>query len=244
MIELLVVIAIIAILAGILFPVFAQAREQARKMTCVSNLKQIGLTIHAYSQDYDEAFPNTNDPYLWVGQRFRWPLMPYIGIGQRQTAGAYTSTGGSPAILLCPSDTASGGSFDATSYNYSAAFYHSPEELAGLRITNLISAYKTPGTGLTCATQRQANVSFPATKIMSTEWYNSHNYKGASKPVGLWGSWTAASGPGSDRWSGGRVLLFADAHAKFTPVRRVQPSPEDCPDSNLTAGGLNGADIQ
>jgi prepilin-type N-terminal cleavage/methylation domain-containing protein/prepilin-type processing-associated H-X9-DG protein len=55
LIELLVVIAIIAILAAILFPVFAQAREKARSTSCVSNLKQIGLAIRMYSQDYDET---------------------------------------------------------------------------------------------------------------------------------------------------------------------------------------------
>ncbi len=245
LIELLVVIAIISLLAGILFPVFASARAQARKMTCLSNLKQIGLTVHAYSSDYDEAFPNTNDPYLWVGQRFRWPLMPYIGIGQRQTAGGgFVSAGGSPAILLCPSDTLSGGSFDATSYNYSAAFYHSPEELAGLTIPNLISAFGSPGTGQTCTTQRQASVAYPSAKVMCSEWYNSHDHTGAAKVVGMWGTWAAATGPGPDRWSGGRSALFADAHAKFTPVRRIQPSSDDCPDTNRTAGGLNGADIR
>jgi prepilin-type N-terminal cleavage/methylation domain-containing protein/prepilin-type processing-associated H-X9-DG protein len=60
LIELLVVIAIIAILAAILFPVFAQAREAARKASCQSNLKQIGLAWQMYVQDYDEvASPNT-----------------------------------------------------------------------------------------------------------------------------------------------------------------------------------------
>jgi len=57
LIELLVVIAIIAILAAILFPVFAKAREQARKITCVSNTKEIGLSLMMYVQDYDETFP-------------------------------------------------------------------------------------------------------------------------------------------------------------------------------------------
>ncbi len=57
LIELLVVIAIIAILAAILFPVFAQAREQARSISCVSNLSQIGLAVHMYAEDYDEVFP-------------------------------------------------------------------------------------------------------------------------------------------------------------------------------------------
>ncbi len=57
MIELLVVIAIIALLAAILFPVFAQAREKAREVTCASNLRQIGMAVRMYVQDYDETFP-------------------------------------------------------------------------------------------------------------------------------------------------------------------------------------------
>lgn len=66
LIELLVVIAIIAILAAILFPVFAQAREKARQAACVSNMKQIGLAMNMYVQDYDETFPICP----WTGQAF------------------------------------------------------------------------------------------------------------------------------------------------------------------------------
>jgi len=58
LIELLVVIAIIAILAAILFPVFARAREKARQTSCLSNLKQLGLASLQYAQDYDEMFPS------------------------------------------------------------------------------------------------------------------------------------------------------------------------------------------
>ena len=57
LIELLVVIAIIAILAAILFPVFAQAREKARQTSCLSNLKQIGTAVQLYTDDYDETYP-------------------------------------------------------------------------------------------------------------------------------------------------------------------------------------------
>lgn len=68
LIELLVVIAIIAILAAILFPVFAQARENARRASCQSNLKQIGLGVMQYMQDYDELVPIvcSQDISLWA----------------------------------------------------------------------------------------------------------------------------------------------------------------------------------
>src|ERR687884_230020 len=59
LIELLVVIAIIAILAAILFPVFAQARDKARSASCLSNLKQMGTAWMMYTQDYDEMFPSS-----------------------------------------------------------------------------------------------------------------------------------------------------------------------------------------
>src|SRR2546421_4641914 len=61
LIELLVVIAIIAILAAILFPVFAQARASARAISCVSNSKQSGLAVQMYAQDYDETFPEIDN---------------------------------------------------------------------------------------------------------------------------------------------------------------------------------------
>ena len=59
LIELLVVIAIIAVLAAILFPVFAQARDKARQAACLSNLKQVGTALAMYQQDYDERMPST-----------------------------------------------------------------------------------------------------------------------------------------------------------------------------------------
>ncbi|HLK61335.1 MAG TPA: prepilin-type N-terminal cleavage/methylation domain-containing protein [Chthonomonadaceae bacterium] len=96
LIELLVVIAIIAILAAILFPVFAQAREKARQTSCLSNIKEVSLSVLMYVQDYDETFPktdfwDTNQPFpqgynLWSGVNV---TQPYIKNKQ---------------VLLCPDD--------------------------------------------------------------------------------------------------------------------------------------------
>jgi prepilin-type N-terminal cleavage/methylation domain-containing protein len=72
LIELLVVIAIIAILAAILFPVFAQAREQARKTTCMSNMKQLSLATLQYIQDYDEMFPGSNEKSAQIPSSMGW----------------------------------------------------------------------------------------------------------------------------------------------------------------------------
>ena len=89
LIELLVVIAIIAILAAILFPVFARARENARRSSCQSNLKQIGLGMFQYTQDYDEKMPfaRTGAPNYnsWAGN-----IQPYIKSLQ---------------VFACPSNT-------------------------------------------------------------------------------------------------------------------------------------------
>ncbi|BCM88984.1 hypothetical protein IAD21_00826 [Abditibacteriota bacterium] len=78
LIELLVVIAIIAILAAILFPVFARARENARKASCLSNMKQIGLGLMQYTQDYDEKYPQRY--YNVPGGYMSWrnQLQPYV----------------------------------------------------------------------------------------------------------------------------------------------------------------------
>jgi prepilin-type N-terminal cleavage/methylation domain-containing protein/prepilin-type processing-associated H-X9-DG protein len=108
LIELLVVIAIIAILAAILFPVFAQAREKARSISCASNTRQIGLGILQYVQDNDEAFPvgNNDGGPLSRGVGWAGPVQPYMK---------------SSALLKCPDDntqpaTYGGETFTTDSY--------------------------------------------------------------------------------------------------------------------------------
>jgi prepilin-type N-terminal cleavage/methylation domain-containing protein len=108
LIELLVVIAIIAILAAILFPVFAQARERARMIGCLSNARQLGTVLRMYAQDYDETYPKPDivesdayaDIYIW-----RNAVQPYMK---------------NKGIFACPSNPKSrptGPGTDPTVYN-------------------------------------------------------------------------------------------------------------------------------
>jgi prepilin-type N-terminal cleavage/methylation domain-containing protein/prepilin-type processing-associated H-X9-DG protein len=93
LIELLVVIAIIAILAAILFPVFASAREKARQTSCASNEKQLGLAFVQYTQDYDEAYPcgtYYNSGNAYAGQGWSSQLFTYVK---------------SKAVYACPDDS-------------------------------------------------------------------------------------------------------------------------------------------
>jgi prepilin-type N-terminal cleavage/methylation domain-containing protein/prepilin-type processing-associated H-X9-DG protein len=111
LIELLVVIAIIAILAAILFPVFARARENARRASCQSNLKQIGLGFMQYTQDYDEKFPMWAISSCYGGVCGPWDsTQPYLKSLQ---------------ILQCPSETTAGSaSALSAGYNYTDYFYN------------------------------------------------------------------------------------------------------------------------
>ena len=117
LIELLVVIAIIAILAAILFPVFQKVRENARRTACLSNLKQIGLGIVQYNQDFDELQPCGSNPYGggngWAGQ-----IYPYLK---------------SIAVYQCPDDSGHGSR--ASSYGINANFSVSNYGTPGFGVT-------------------------------------------------------------------------------------------------------------
>ena len=96
LIELLVVIAIIAILAAILFPVYARLREKARQTQCVSNVKQVTMAFKTYTDDYDQKYPaimTVTGGSVPIGPIWAWPMDPYVKSG---------------GILACPSAGCSG----------------------------------------------------------------------------------------------------------------------------------------
>lgn len=144
LIELLVVIAIIAILAAILFPVFAQARESARKTSCLSNTKQIGLAMMMYATDYDEIPPETG----WDGPCSS-PVpnaSGFYAVGDAYFSGVFSFPMAAQPyiknwnIFSCPSDPDKGGFNKTGSYCYEAQLLavNMPGSFEGMR--NVVNA--------------------------------------------------------------------------------------------------------
>lgn len=228
LIELLVVIAIIAILASILFPVFARARESAQKSVCQSNLKQIANGFLMYTDDWKGFFPaDTGNPWFLAGRYWRWPLKPYIAQSLARSSGDpgnALKSNLANGVLKCPSDSLADVKYDGTSYCYSAAFYHSVEQAKTLSLATLGATPVAP--------QNQGAVENPSQKIMVGEWLSNHE------------------SPHKDWWanppSGGRVYAFADGHVAYLKGTAILPSndPSNAPmDANLTVGGIAGRDV-
>ena len=147
LIELLVVIAIIAILAAILFPVFQKVRENARRTACLSNLKQIGLGVVQYNQDFDEKEPNSISQY-GSASGWAWQVYPYVK---------------SVGVFQCPDDNAGS---RASSYAYNANFAVNPY---------IATSGPCGGPG-SCNGHSLADFSAPAKSVMLFEVANSAAY--------------------------------------------------------------------
>ncbi len=108
LVEMLVVVAILGILAAILFPAFARARENARRASCMSNLKQLDLGLLQYTQDYNERLPNVTDGAAGAGMGGGWTF--YSAFGPPSSAfdpskGSLFPYVKSAQIYVCPSDS-------------------------------------------------------------------------------------------------------------------------------------------
>ncbi|HLK60915.1 MAG TPA: type II secretion system protein [Chthonomonadaceae bacterium] len=122
LIELLVVIAIISVLAAILFPVFSRARESARRTNCLSNMRQLGMAVQEYIQDYDEILPAATDGPIGAGLNGGWVYFSVFPANP--TPKAYDVTRGSiypyvknAQIYICPTDGQGRSSGDSYAYN-------------------------------------------------------------------------------------------------------------------------------
>jgi prepilin-type N-terminal cleavage/methylation domain-containing protein len=224
LIELLVVIAVIAILAAMLLPSLSKAKEAGKRTACGSNLRQINLAFVLYAQDNAECLPNTGDPFLWMGRRWRWPIQDYLSFGGRRLSAGdpNTSTNFVPGTLVCPSDEASLASYDSTSYGYTASAYFSSESINAMTTADLYSANSHP-----CVSRRLGDTRYPARKALAAEWLSAH----APDKVGWWD------------WRGSRQYLFGDGHISYLAAKKLQPAVNGMPDINLTTNGLAGWDL-
>jgi prepilin-type N-terminal cleavage/methylation domain-containing protein/prepilin-type processing-associated H-X9-DG protein len=240
LIELLVVIAIIAILAAILFPVFAQAREKARQISCLSNVKQLGLGFMQYEQDNDEQFPANqynSGTNRFLGQGWGGKIYPYV-----KSAGVYK----------CPDDQQAG-AVNGTIISYTISY---AANLSFLRTDPGSSTDPHPGPFL-------SKLTAPAKTVLLTEITGDYgpitdptettasgvpaivsgvcDSQGAHETSGCLGgkncSVTAPTASGGftakiGLHTGGSNFLLADGHAKWFQGSQVSPGSvaiaEDC----------------
>ena len=209
LIELLVVIAIIAILAAILFPVFARARENARRSSCQSNLKQIGLGFAQYTQDYDERYPTiseSNSAGTDTISAWDYALQPYLKSWQVFVCPSDSNVRTSQHSLLAggPSGTAPGASDSRRSYAVAALGIGT-----GYGVNGALNAYTVSGLTL-------AQIESPAETFAAFDFPNSNNviasnFGAATKRP----SNQLNSNSGKGLHLEGFNYLYADGHVKF-----------------------------
>ena len=252
LIELLVVIAIIAILAAILFPVFAQAREKARQTSCLSNTKQLGLGLLMYTQDYDETWPRNDDcvnngtravdgaPATAIGcngptygdrvNHYKWWYWTYPYVKNAQ-------------INFCPSRT---GLLDQTNWTQNAEIFNAGYGL-NLALTGANNSYGksspvlrnswTGGTlaGITAPAEAMLmmETSYPAVGsylVPSSDPNTTTAYPLASR--GYWSYLMVYQGVTATKYfphTNGSVFAFTDGHSKWMTVNAFL---DKCPPDN------------
>ncbi|MBC8135717.1 MAG: DUF1559 domain-containing protein [Fibrella sp.] len=249
LIELLVVIAIIAILAAILFPVFAQAREKARQASCLSNMKQISLSFLQYNQDYDEVQPvahpvpgeeawATGD---WWGPGWVFRVQPYIKNIQ---------------VFRCPSDDdqlSPGLSWVPSAASYAPNAYQQESWVGRYGAIGIGGNWNAKVVSL-------SDVSRPADTILLGERHNADVIKNGREgnavqgtPVftgvdwmdGWFGPGETPNGKSTESWPKGKRgtvtaahatmanFAFVDGHVKAMKPEATNPDPDGQPDKNL-----------
>ncbi len=251
LIELLVVIAIIAILAAILFPVFAQAREKARAITAVSNVEQLGLANMMYQQDYDETFPCGLQNSWWENS-WQWAVFPYTK---------------SAAVLIDPDDprqatTPQSWAGPLVSVAANGLIGWDP----GINSNTLLGVMTTTGPSASWIANNtcpDARVNLPAQTIMLSEKMNEALYSadgntynwgvgclflggtidgwespeevpdGAIKPLADPNNPAGPDGAATPVHNGQAVFVFCDGHAKSMNPTATDPDPVNQPQNNM-----------
>jgi prepilin-type N-terminal cleavage/methylation domain-containing protein len=233
LIELLVVIAIIAILAAILFPVFARAREQARKTACISNLKQMGAAVMVYIQDYDEIYPICNQeadriprqqPHSWLGSGGRFPHFVDVIAPYTKNEGMFTCPSLQGKVVRDGTGwvtSGNGGSYGYRCFdfrgvpgNLGVGLNNGPAgataDLGGILFTGLCAPYGCPipssSANWSACGINQAALTRPADDFLAfCNTFGIHMGEVDSDVT-------------SGRKIGGTPTLYMDGHAKFQPI--------------------------
>jgi prepilin-type N-terminal cleavage/methylation domain-containing protein/prepilin-type processing-associated H-X9-DG protein len=256
LIELLVVIAIIAILAAILFPVFAQAREKARQASCLSNMKQLSLAAMMYNQDYDETFPlGFSDPN-WVNGT--WPVMisPYVknlqvfacpsdGKG-RQPAPIGDQWAGWAGVTI---------SYGANGWYDNTSWTGTNFRLRGVMATSGFPTWLSPQSATGASIGRPAETILIAEKHSADSTFWAQNSSGFSPNCVIGGEYGNAGGWGDHNIPNGTRAAaaypngpngavsarhaemanfsFADGHVKAMRPIQTNPNPQTRPQDNM-----------
>lgn len=220
LVELLVVIAIIGILAALLLPALSRAREGAKRSSCANNLRQLHIAFSLYLLENNDTYPAAQDPYnpkywFWMGRGWREKIETYVPRGGE----------GETGVFLCPSDPRSEEKYDSTSYAYSMAFYHSPEQIDAM--TSPADNYKN---AVPTIPQQSSQVRWPSRKILLGEWYANHTAFTGDK------GWFGKGGK--------RLYLFADGHVEYLDASEIIPANDGNPNPNLTHNGIRGYDVK
>ena len=221
LIELLVVIAIIAILAAILFPVFAQAREKARQTSCLSNCKQIGTALQLYTDDYDETlpYPGYTDWRGWGDSQANfqanyadYPANKLNGVGFNIYGGGYKVPTWADRIFpyvkntnmyVCPSGIKNvmGYGINAGLYSDSGTFGQNYINNNCAPVPTLTQISKTAETVFVCDNIQKNDINVVG---LSANVYNMRNFNNAGSPYVK-----------ACRHNGGANFTMVDGHAKF-----------------------------
>jgi prepilin-type N-terminal cleavage/methylation domain-containing protein/prepilin-type processing-associated H-X9-DG protein len=218
LIELLVVIAIIAILAAILFPVFAQAREKARQSACLSNIKQLGNAWMMYAQDYDELLPQ----YSYGGSSANLlyghvvAMMPYVKSQQvwvcPSAVKIATNSRGVGDDDVCDPTKVSMGTRFGNPYGYASGSYGYNNTYMGNYVAYSLAEVPEPA-GTVALGETNGLVS-NYSLARPTIWEDAVGVNGTCQPVKTYGDSIGA------RHNLGLNILFADGHGKW--MRKTQ----------------------